>query len=163
MLSMQNRMGPRFRRARLYSLILPSKLNQPSVEVQGKLKLQKNYPKYLNLLQIRQPTPAVVSLLHRISGALMYFPGIPTLLYCLEMVLSSPEKYAQLQSILTSPLAKTGLLISLWFFVHHFFAGIRFVALDLHYGIELQQARRTSKIVLVAGAATTFIAGISIW
>lgn len=79
------------------------------------------------------------------------------------MVLSSPEKYSQLQSILTSPLAKLGLLLSLWFFLHHFFAGIRFLALDLHYGIELQQARLTSKIVLVAGITITLLIGISIW
>jgi succinate dehydrogenase / fumarate reductase, cytochrome b subunit len=125
--------------------------------------LRKNQPKYLNLLQIKQPTPAVVSLLHRISGALLYFPGIPALLWGLQMALSSPEKYAQLQSILTSPLAKIGLLLSLWFFVHHFCAGIRFLALDLHYGIELQQARLTSKIVLVTGIAITLLIGISIW
>jgi succinate dehydrogenase / fumarate reductase, cytochrome b subunit len=107
--------------------------------------------------------PAVVSLLHRISGAILYFPGIPALLWVLEMVLSSPEKYAQLQSILISPWTKIGLLLSLWFFVHHFCAGIRFLALDLHYGIELQQARLTSKIVLVAGIAITLLIGISIW
>jgi succinate dehydrogenase / fumarate reductase, cytochrome b subunit len=125
--------------------------------------LRKNQPKFLNLLQIKQPTPAVVSLLHRISGALLYFPGIPVLLCGLQMALSSPEKYAQLQSILTSPLAKIGLLLSLWFFVHHFCAGIRFLALDLHYGIELQQARLTGKIVLVTGIAITLLIGISIW
>jgi succinate dehydrogenase / fumarate reductase cytochrome b subunit len=129
----------------------------------GKSKLRKNHPKYLNLLQIKQPTPAVVSLLHRISGALLYFPGIPALLCSLEMVLGSPEKYARLQSILTSPLAKLGLLLSLWFFLHHFLAGIRFLALDLHYGIGLQQARLTSKIVLVTGITITLLIGISIW
>ena len=107
--------------------------------------------------------PAVVSLLHRISGALLFFPGIPALLCGLEMALSSPEKYARLQAILTSPLAKVGLLLSLWFFVHHFCAGIRFVALDLHYGIELEQARLTSKVVLVAGVIITVLIGVVIW
>ena len=65
--------------------------------------------------------------------------------------------------MLTSPLAKVGLLLSLWFFVHHFCAGIRFVALDLHYGIELQQARLTSKIVVAAGFMITFLIGILVW
>ena len=90
------------------------------MEAPGKPKLRKNHPKYLNLLQIKQPMPAVVSFLHRVSGALLFFPGIPALLFTLEMALSSPEKYAQLQSIFSSPLAKIGLLLSLWFFVHHF-------------------------------------------
>ena len=133
------------------------------MEALGKPKLRKNHPKYLNLLQIKQPMPSVVSFLHRVSGALLFFPGIPALLFTLEMALISPEKYAQLQSIFSSPLAKIGLLLSLWFFVHHFCAGIRFVALDLHCGIELQQARLTSKIVLIAGIAITLVIGISIW
>ena len=133
------------------------------MEAPGKPKLRKNHPKYLNLLQIKQPMPAVVSFLHRVSGALLFFPGIPALLFTLEMALSSPEKYAQLQSIFSSPSVKIGLLLSLWFFVHHFCAGIRFVALDLHYGIELQHARLTSKIVLMTGIAITLLVGISIW
>ena len=102
----------------------------------------------------------MVSLLHRISGALLYFPGIPALLWGLQLALSSPEKYAQLQSILTSPLAKIGLLLSLWFFAHHFCAGVRFLALDLHYGIELQQARLTSKIVLVNAVNILYLISI---
>jgi succinate dehydrogenase / fumarate reductase cytochrome b subunit len=101
--------------------------------------------------------------LHRIRGALLFFPGIPALLCALQMALSSPEKYAQLQSIFASPLAKIGLLLSLWFCVHHFCAGIRFLALDLHYGIELRHARLTSKIVLAAGIIITLLIGISLW
>ncbi|HEY6044193.1 MAG TPA: hypothetical protein VIU43_04755 [Nitrosospira sp.] len=47
--------------------------------------------------------------------------------------------------------------------MHHLLAGIRFLALDLHYGIELQQARSTSKLVLGAGFILTVMIGISIW
>jgi succinate dehydrogenase / fumarate reductase, cytochrome b subunit len=152
-----------FSSAWLNRWILPSKLSQRRTEPGKSLKLPKNRPKYLNLLRIKQPAPAMVSLLHRLTGALLFFPGIPAFLCGLEMALSSPEKYARLQAILTSPLAKVGLLLSLWFFVHHFCAGIRFVALDLHYGIELEQARLTSKVVLVAGVIITVLIGVLIW
>jgi len=152
-----------FSSAWLNRWILPSKLSQRRTEPGKSLKLPKNRPKYLNLLRIKQPAPAMVSLLHRITGALLFFPGIPAFLCGLEMALSSPEKYARLQAILTSPLAKVGLLVSLWFFVHHFCAGIRFVALDLHYGIELEQARLTSKVVLVAGVIITVLIGVLTW
>lgn len=125
--------------------------------------MKKKRPKHLDLLKIKQPMPAVVSLLHRISGALLFFPGIPVLLFCLQMILGSPQGYAQFQSLLISPFAKVGLILSFWFFIHHFFAGIRFLALDLHVGIELQQARLSSKATLAAGIVFTLLFGISVW
>ncbi|MBA4142935.1 MAG: succinate dehydrogenase, cytochrome b556 subunit [Nitrosospira sp.] len=125
--------------------------------------MQKKRPKYLNLLQIRQPLPAVVSILHRVSGALLFFPGLPALLYGLDTALGSPHGYARLQPLLQSPFCKVALILSLWFFLHHFCAGIRHLALDLHLGIELQQARWSSKLVIAAGIILTVLFGIWIW
>jgi succinate dehydrogenase / fumarate reductase, cytochrome b subunit len=125
--------------------------------------LQKKRPKHLNLLEIRQPLPAVVSILHRVSGLLLFFPGIPLLLSGLEGMLDSPQGYTRIQSFLAHPVLKIGLIVALWFFLHHLLAGIRFLALDLHYGIELQQARSTSKLVLGAAFILTVLIGLSIW
>ncbi|SEK83265.1 succinate dehydrogenase, cytochrome b556 subunit [Nitrosovibrio tenuis] len=125
--------------------------------------MQKKPPKHLNLLEIKQPLPAVVSILHRVSGALLFFPGIPLLLSNLELLLDSPQGYAQFQSLFENPLFKTGLILALWVFLLHLFAGIRFLGLDLHYGIKLEQARLTSKIVLAAGFILTLLIGMSIW
>lgn len=125
--------------------------------------MQKTRPKYLDLLEIRQPLPAVVSFLHRVSGALLFFPGIPLVLCTLDMVLNSPQGYAQFQSLLANPLFKAGLLLSLWFFLHHLLAGIRFLALDLHIGGALHPARLTSKVVLAAGIILTLLIGVVIW
>lgn len=125
--------------------------------------LQKKHPKYLDLLKIRQPLPAVISILHRVSGALLFFPGIPLVLCSLDMALKSPESYAQFQSFLNNPLIKVGLILSLWLFVHHFFAGIRYLAQDLHYGVKLEQARLSSKAVLGAGIILTLLVGVLIW
>jgi succinate dehydrogenase / fumarate reductase cytochrome b subunit len=125
--------------------------------------LRKERPKYLNLLEIRQPLPAIVSILHRLSGALLFFPGIPLLLFALESLLSSPQSYAHLQSVFTHPLFKVGFVFSLWLFLHHLLAGIRFLALDLHYGIEIHQARLSSKLVLAAGIILALLIGIAIW
>jgi succinate dehydrogenase cytochrome b subunit len=114
-------------------------------------------------MEIRQPLPAVVSILHRLSGALLFFPGIPLLLYGLDRIANSPRGYAQFQSLLTYPLFKVALILSLWFFLHHFCAGIRYLALDLHYGITLEQARLSSRIVLTAGAILTLLIAVLIW
>ncbi|SET32745.1 succinate dehydrogenase subunit C [Nitrosospira multiformis] len=125
--------------------------------------MPKKRPKYLDLLKIRQPLPAVISILHRISGALLFFPGIPLVLCGLDMALGSPEGYAQFHSFLNNPVAKFGLILALWFFVHHFCAGIRYLALDLHYGVKLEQARLSSKVVVGAGIVLTLLTSAVIW
>jgi succinate dehydrogenase / fumarate reductase cytochrome b subunit len=125
--------------------------------------LEKRRPKYLNLLQIKQPLPAIVSILHRISGVLLFFPGIPLLLYGFQMTLQSPESFAYLQSIITHPFSKLLLILTGWLFLHHLCAGIRHLALDLHYGLQLKHARLSSKLVLVAGLILTALMGVWLW
>jgi succinate dehydrogenase / fumarate reductase cytochrome b subunit len=126
-------------------------------------KLQRKRPKHLNLFKIKQPLPAQVSILHRISGVLLFFPGTPLLVYILQMLLGSPEGFTKIQLILDDPFVKCALLLPIWFFMHHFCAGIRYLALDLHYGISLEQARLSSKIVLIMGFVLTALVGALLW
>lgn len=126
-------------------------------------KLQNKRPKHLDLLKIKHPLPGVVSILHRISGVLLFFPGIPLLLCGLQSLLESEQSYADLQVMLLSPFVKITLLLFSWFFLHHFCAGIRHLLLDLHYGVTLAQTRASSKIVLVAGILLTLLMGTFIW
>jgi succinate dehydrogenase / fumarate reductase cytochrome b subunit len=126
-------------------------------------KLQNKRPKHLNLFKIRQPFPAVVSILHRISGALLFFPGIPLILYSLQMLLQSPQGFEALQDCLRDPVIKVALLLPIWFFLHHLCAGIRHLALDLHIGVTLPQARMGSRLVAAAGILLTALLGVMLW
>ncbi|MBY0483200.1 succinate dehydrogenase, cytochrome b556 subunit [Nitrosomonas sp.] len=126
-------------------------------------KLQNKRPKHLNLFKIRQPLPAVVSILHRISGALLFFPGIPLLLYSLQMLLQSQQSFEALQECLRDPVIKVALLLPIWFFLHHLCAGIRHLALDLHIGVTLPQARMGSMLVVAAGILLTALIGVMLW
>lgn len=126
-------------------------------------KLQNKRPKHLNLFKIRQPLPAVVSILHRISGALLFFPGIPLVLYSLQMLLQSPQSFEALQDCLRDPVIKVALLLPIWFFLHHLCAGIRHLALDLHIGVTLPQARMGSRLVVAAGILLTALIGVMLW
>jgi succinate dehydrogenase / fumarate reductase cytochrome b subunit len=119
-------------------------------------------PKHLNLFQIRQPVPAVVSILHRISGVVLFL-FLWLLLAGLQKSIGSVEDYAQLKSYLANPLAKLVLLGLLWAYLHHAFAGIRHLALDLRWGIELQKARASAWAVLALGFAVTAIVGVMLW
>ncbi len=126
-------------------------------------KFQSRRPKYLNLVKIKQPLPAIVSILHRISGVLLFFPGLPLLLYCLQQVLESPESYAQFQSVIANPIIKWGFIFFLWVLVHHFCAGIRHLALDLHLGSTLEGARLGSKLVVAFSIGITVLLGVLLW
>ena len=123
----------------------------------------KQRPVYLDLVRIRLPLPGIVSILHRVSGALLFLVGIPLLLAGLAASLESPESYAEVKAAFAHPLAKLVLIGFLWAYLHHFFAGIRFLLLDLLQGIELASARRSSVVVLAVSLALTLIIGARLW
>ena len=120
--------------------------------------MNKDRPKHLALHKIKFPLPAIISIMHRISGLLL-FASLPILLWMLQASLRSIETYTQLLGILHHPLSKLFLLGLLWAFFHHFCAGIRYLALDLHYGSSLKQARNSSKWVLGISLLLTVFAG----
>jgi succinate dehydrogenase / fumarate reductase cytochrome b subunit len=51
----------------------------------------------------------------------------------------------------------------LWAYMHHFCAGIRFLLLDMHKGLELEAARNSSRIVLIVSIVLTVIIGVKLW
>jgi len=104
-------------------------------------------PKNLNLLTIRLPVPALVSILHRASGFVLYLL-IPVLLLALQTLLASAAGFEQVKAVFTGWGVKIILLPVLWAFWHHFCAGLRHLAMDFHWGMALKQARLTSKLVL---------------
>ena len=120
-------------------------------------------PVYLNLLAIRQPVPAIVSILHRVSGALLFLVGIPLLLWAVQRSQASPEAWAALRASLAHPLAKLLLLGLVWAYLHHFCAGIRYLLLDLHIGTELTPLRQSSYAVLIVSLALTAVVGARLW
>jgi succinate dehydrogenase / fumarate reductase cytochrome b subunit len=120
-------------------------------------------PVHLDLFRIRMPMPSVVSVLHRVTGAAMLVFGIPLLLAGVEASLASPESWAALRATLAHPLSKLVLLGFAWAFFHHLFAGIRHVLLDLHVGVDLAPARRSSVVVFVVSLALTAIVGAKLW
>jgi len=120
-------------------------------------------PVYLNLVRIRLPLPGIVSILHRVSGAALYLIGLPLLLYGVQCSLASQEAFDNFRAALANPLAKIVLIGLIWAYLHHLFAGIRFLLLDVHQGIELRPARLSSVIVLVVSLALTLIVGVRLW
>ena len=128
---------------------------------------KKRRPKYLSLsallFEIRLPASAWVSGMHRISGALLFFPFAAWLLYLLDTSLASETGYNHVRAYLAMPVAKLGLLVFIWAYAHHFCAGIRFLLLDLNKGIELRPARISSYAVFAVSLALTALFGWRLW
>lgn len=119
-------------------------------------------PKYLDLFRIRLPLPALVSILHRISGtALFVFAW--ALLYLLQESLRSPESHAHFAALTGHWLVKLFLIGMLWSFLHHFFAGLRFLLLDIHVASDLGATRLMSWAVLIVSLTLTVILGLRLW
>jgi len=124
--------------------------------------MNKKRPKYLALHQIKLPLPGIVSILHRVSGLLL-FCALPLLLLMLQYSLRSIETYTQLTEVLSHPFIKLMLIGLLWAFLHHFCAGIRYLVIDLDYGVRLAQARASSKWVIFVSLVLTVLIGIKLW
>lgn len=124
--------------------------------------VRKQRPKHLALNQIRLPLPGIVSILHRVSGAGLFLL-LPFLLYLLDRSLGSAETFETFSAVVDHPLVKLLLMGLLWAYMHHFCAGIRFLLLDMHKGLELETARMSSKIVLGVSIALTLIIGVALW
>jgi len=119
-------------------------------------------PKNLNLLTIRLPVPALVSIMHRVSGALLFL-SLPLWLLLFWLTVSSEQSYQLAQVFLHSLLIKLLLVLLAWAFFHHACAGIRHLALDAHLGLRLRYARASSMMVLLLTGILLISFTVAIW
>jgi succinate dehydrogenase / fumarate reductase cytochrome b subunit len=131
-----------------------------------KTPARKPRPKYLSLqallFEIRLPLPGWVSILHRMSGALL-FVALAWLLWMLDRSLSSEAAFDRINHYAGLLPVKLSLLVLVWAYCHHFCAGIRYLFLDLDKGVDKETARLTSWLVLGASLALTALLGWKLW
>jgi len=111
----------------------------------------KSRPVFLNLFKINLPVPGIVSLAHRASGVLMFF-SIPFAVYLLDLSIVSPQGFQRVQHVLHQPVVVIVLIFILWAFLHHFFAGLRFLMIDADIGVEKIRSRQGAWLVFIAEA-----------
>jgi succinate dehydrogenase / fumarate reductase cytochrome b subunit len=114
-------------------------------------------PVYLNLFRIHLPLPGWVSILHRVSGALL-FAALPLGVWGLSVSLADETGFQRIANWMMHPLARLVLLGLVWAFAQHFFAGLRHLALDAHWGVDLKHARQSSLAVMLASGLVTLLA-----
>lgn len=121
--------------------------------------MTKTRPVFLELWRIRLPISAVVSILHRISGVMMVL-SIPIAAALFAQALSGPEGFAASAAFVGNPVIRLGLVLMLWALLHHLFAGIRYLIIDLGIGVERPVARQSAKAALLAGIIAATLGGM---
>jgi succinate dehydrogenase / fumarate reductase cytochrome b subunit len=85
---------------------------------------------------------------------------LPVLLWLFELSLKTESTFERLRTIVAHPLAKLVVLAVLWAILHHFVAGIRYLALDVHWGIAKDPARKSALVVFAISLPLAFIAAL---
>lgn len=119
-------------------------------------------PVYLDVNLTNMPLTAVTSILHRISGIVL-FVGSAILLSLLSCSLDSAEGFNETVQLMQGGLVKFvvwGIVVAL---LYHLVAGIRHLGMDLGMGEDLETALMGSKVVLVVSAVLAVLAGVWIW
>jgi len=122
--------------------------------------MKQSRPIFLDLLSIRQPLPALISIAHRISGLLLFL-SIPFFLKTWQASLANPESFrALLQDGLVLKFVLFFLCLA---YAYHLIAGLRFLLLDLHWGVSLKSARFSSWVVLCSSLLFAVFLGVCLW
>lgn len=111
----------------------------------------------------RLPLAGKLSILHRISGILLFL--------CLPLVIvplfaasvAAPQSFAWIASIASNPIVKLVFLVLIWGYLHHFCAGIRYLLLDLHIGIDKLSAKKSAGVVFGVSLALTLVFGLKLF
>ena len=108
------------------------------------------------------PITAYTSILHRISGALL-FVGVAALIWLLDCSLASEESFNATKDIMTGFIAKLILWVVLSGLVYHSVAGIKHLIMDAGIGETLEGGATGSKIVFVVSVVLILLVGAWIW
>ena len=125
--------------------------------------MNKKRPVNLDISTISMPVTAIVSILHRITGIIL-FVGLAFLFYAFDLSLESQEGFDQVVNALqTNFLAKFIIWGVVSALMYHFVAGVKHLFMDLGHFEELESGRSAAVANLVIAAVLIVLAGVWIW
>ncbi|MEY2730115.1 MAG: hypothetical protein RL584_1241 [Pseudomonadota bacterium] len=134
----------------------------------------KPRPTYRNIhitqiLQYRLPPAGIVSILHRVSGALMFLL-LPFIVWLLDVSLSSEISYEQFTAafgvgigVVPGWLVKLVVLALIWAYLHHFIAGVRHLWMDMTHSVTKEQGHSSAIVTLVSSVVLTVALGAKLF
>jgi succinate dehydrogenase / fumarate reductase cytochrome b subunit len=123
--------------------------------------LNKKRPVNLDLTTIKFPPAAISSILHRVSGVLVFL-FIPLLLWLLHLSLDR-QGFSDIQTVLASPFTKLLLWITLSGLLYHLIAGIRHLLMDMHIADGKESGNQSARIVIILSLILIVLMGGWLW
>ncbi|NTZ87291.1 succinate dehydrogenase, cytochrome b556 subunit [Burkholderia metallica] len=131
--------------------------------------VRKPRPEYRNIgfgditMKYRMPLAAILSILHRVSGALLFL-FLPFLLFLFDQSLTSEISFEVFKQFLSNIVVKLIVLALSWAFFHHFCAGIRHLLMDVnHDAVTKEGGKRTAVVVFVVSIALTIAMALKLF
>ena len=125
-------------------------------------ELAKKRPEFRNINALtdlpsyRLPAAGIVSILHRISGVLMFLL-MPFIIWMFDTSVTSEYSFARFKAAFNSGLGfvpgwfvKLVALALIWAFLHHFIAGLRHLWMDVSHAAVSKEFGKSSALVTLA-------------
>jgi succinate dehydrogenase / fumarate reductase, cytochrome b subunit len=123
----------------------------------------------VDALQYRLPLAGVVSILHRVSGALM-FALLPFVVWLFDVSLSSEISYERFTAAFSAGLLglpgwfiKLVALALIWAYLHHFIAGVRHLWMDATHSVTKEFGRQSAVVTLALSVLLTLVLGAKLF
>jgi|TARA_B100001093_G_scaffold262087_1_gene250505 succinate dehydrogenase / fumarate reductase cytochrome b subunit len=124
--------------------------------------LNKKRPVNLDIGTIQLPVTAYVSILHRVSGVVL-FGAVGLFLWILDSSLSSEESFNSIKEFMNTLIVQIIIWLSLAALIYHLVAGLRHLVMDYGYGETLSGGILGAKLVLTFSAILMLMAGFWLW
>ena len=123
----------------------------------------------IDALGYRLPLAGIVSILHRVSGLIM-FVLMPFIIWMFDTSLTSEITYSQFTSVFIGGAGfvpgwffKLLALALIWAYLHHFIAGVRHLWMDATHAVTLEFGRQSAVFTLVVSLALTLALGVKLF
>ncbi|MCD6026929.1 MAG: sdhC [Solimicrobium sp.] len=114
------------------------------------------------IVKYRLPLGGLLSILHRISGLLMFL-FLPFVLYLLDNSLTSNYAFEHLKEFVQPVLVKLIIVMLAWAYLHHFFAGIRHLTMDVHIGVDINSSCKSAVGVFLISIPVAALVGLKLF
>ena len=130
----------------------------------------RNINALTDLPSYRLPAAGIVSILHRISGVLMFIL-LPFIIWMFDSSLSSEISFAKFKAVFNNGfsfvpgfLVKLVALALIWGYLHHFCAGLRHLWMDVSHKAVTKEFGKTSALaVLAISLILTVVLGLKLF
>ena len=138
-------------------------------------ELSKKRPEFRNinafkdLTTYRLPPAGWVSILHRVSGLLMFLL-LPFIVWLLDASLTSELSFERFTSAFSvgigfvpGALVKLVVLGLIWGYLHHFIAGVRHLYMDMTHSVSKEFGKSSAQVTLVLSLGLTVVLGAKLF